>query len=294
MRALAVTLVLLGTSPAAADGPAPKSPRPELESLAERLDEAVNLVSHASVSLLGVDVSKGYYQTGVGAFFVVPPRAIPLPRRTGSLPESEAHARQASEQGHHEFRLEITRVARAQRPEESLDRERQIRIVEQQADAFQREAERVRQLAERELDDVTREVRDRLEGRQVVPEAQPEVRPTPAPGRRVLPAPGPPPWRFWFHDRSPAEEKRSEERVVSDVRQALLKTLGTHGMSLHSVAPDERVVVAVDFLPQAGFLRWRRAKRTLVLRVPKALVVERAAGQVTAREFAQRAQATEY
>jgi hypothetical protein len=57
--------------------------------------------------------------------------------------------------------------------------------------------------------------------------------------------------------------------VVGEVREAVTTVLESHAGSLRVLAPQDLVVVTVDFVPQ-GSLRLRvRAERTLVVRVRK-------------------------
>ena len=80
-RATCVAAGLLWPFLASAAKPA-EGPREELERLARSLHLAVRGVSRPAVEpLLGAEAARGYYVAGVGAVFMLPPRAVPRPRR---------------------------------------------------------------------------------------------------------------------------------------------------------------------------------------------------------------------
>jgi hypothetical protein len=101
-----------------------------------------------------------------------------------------------------------------------------------------------------------------------------------------------PPWRFWF-DSEEQEEPRSPEIVVNDVRSAVTDVLENHGPPLR-LRPEEFVVVVVDFLPRSAFATRTRPARTLVVRVRKGELEERAAGRLASDELRRRIEYSEY
>jgi hypothetical protein len=332
---IAVSLTALMTVGARAQEPQndPQNPRGELESLAVELDAAVRRVSQPGVEpILGSEPARGYYVPGLGAMFVVPPRSIPREDRllalrgrpraaatTGATaptndpeyaeleqllgPEAAREyvgRRQLEEQA----RNEIARTAR-QRRHNAPQREADMRRLEQQVEAFQREAERARLQAEHAWIEITREIQQRLDGGAagatagtvtvgggVAPSAT-------APGRATQRDPvseemdSPAPWRFWFGTDDP-EDPRSPAQVLADVKTAIVEVLEAHGSLLHNVGPQEQVTVAVDFLPRGLFVGMQRPTRTLVVRVKKQFIDERQAGRLGADQLRTKLEINEY
>jgi hypothetical protein len=109
------------------------------------------------------------------------------------------------------------------------------------------------------------------------------------------PAPPAPPWRFWFRGEEDLD-RRTPERVMTDVRQAIVETLEAHGHLLVVVRPQELVTVAVDFTTPlfAIDVERPRPERTLVLRVRKKDLEDRAAGRLASEELRRRVEVLEY
>ncbi len=107
------------------------------------------------------------------------------------------------------------------------------------------------------------------------------------------PPPSPPPWKFWFETGTP-EEKRTPEAVVADVRGAVIDALAAQGGRLVGLAGDERVTVAVDFVPGGIFAAQARPGKTLVVSVRVKDVDARARGAITPEELRRRVEVTEY
>ncbi|MGE0452900.1 MAG: hypothetical protein AB7O37_03070 [Vicinamibacteria bacterium] len=203
--------------------------------------------------------------------------------------------------------------------------ERQLLEFQHQVEAFQRDAELAREAADRNLQQMAQQVRIRLGS---VPEgalewvvlqppdavapvaavpAAPAAPPAPgapaaapaapvtAPAPVAPPAPPAPPWRFWFRGDEDVDP-RTPERVVTDVRQAIVEALEAHGHLLAVVPPQELVTVAVDFTTPLFALGAERPRpeRTLVLRVRKKDLEERAAGRLASDELRRRVEVLEY
>jgi hypothetical protein len=357
-------LVALGPT---APSPAGDDLRSELAAFGAALDQAVQKVSRpATLHLLGGGTSvRGYYLEGIGAFFVVSPRALPPERRAivvsgravggdalavavqelerGLARVESAETRAAIERSIEELRRssvselasgrqplegEIRAQARRldsgaegaretvepdqqaghlERPERqrewrrpTSERERELRSLEAQAEALQREAERIRSLGELHLEQIHRAIQVRLAAPAAPPSpAQPPGAPAAPPVAAVAPPQPPepplppPPWHFWF-DTTQAQEPRASENVVADVRTVTMEVLVTRGAALERVAPDELVVVAVDFIAPAGFALTASHERTLVLRVKKNELDAHQAGRLPAEQLAQRVQVVEY
>jgi len=272
------SLVLLSALPLRAADP---DPRADLQATQMALDRAVAEVSRPSVHFVlgGREATRAYRIRGVGAFFVLPPRALP----TGDRDRVFVFDR---------------RQPRGFNQKLSKDEERDLRAMRMQLEAMQRDADAMQLEAERALENVERNVRIRL-----VAPAPPEPPEPPEPPRPpTLPMsadapepPPPPPWAFWFGS-SEAPDERTPERVVADVQGALTAALEATGPTLHTLPADESVVVAVDFLPNHGFdlEEPSRPLRSLVVKVKKRDLSERAAGKITAEELRRRIEYTQY
>jgi hypothetical protein len=68
----------------------------------------------------------------------------------------------------------------------------------------------------------------------------------------------------------------------------------TEGSRLRMLRPDERVVVAVDFVAQEGFVSRTRPERTLVVRVKVKELQDRLAGRIQEDELERRIEVVEY
>lgn len=169
-------------------------------------------------------------------------------------------------------------------PEVRREIEAQLRLFNQQAEAFAAEAERARQEAERGL-------WQRL-GQQP---------PNPAPaGAAASPAVRPPdgtiavlpPWQLW---NDPLDDATPDPQgLIKGVGAAVTGVLEAHGARLRVLAPQEMVAVAVDFVPATRIGAPSRTARTLLVRAKKADIDQRASGQISPEEFRKRVELVEY
>ena len=277
-RAGAALFVLLwGPGVLAQEAPPSRDPesRSELRALEAALTRAADAVARPSVFALQAGACRGYRIEGVGAVFVLPPRAL---RSGGSLVMWRRPADRAG------------RVSMIPQPE--LDRE--IRVIEQQAEALQREAARTQLEVERAV----AEVRSEIHRRQ--PEPAPPVAPSDAPlppeapTPPEAPLPPTPPWTLWF-DAGFAEEQAETPAatLVTRMRGALVDALSSHGATLRALRDEETIAAAVDFVPGFPFAGGR-VERTLVVRVRKKDLAERQAGRIGADELKTRIAVAEY
>ena len=83
---------------------------------------------------------------------------------------------------------------------------------------------------------------------------------------------------------------------MADVQSAVTAALEATGPTLRTVSGDESVLVAVDFLPNHGFdlEEPSRPLRSLVVKVKKRDLSERAAGKITPEELRRRIEYTQY
>ena len=321
--------VLARPRPAAAQG-AP-SLREAIEAFEARLDRAVGQVSRPAPGILlgRAESARGYHLAGYGAVFVLTPRAVPrkgqvyvFRRRVApgaarlrietrverSAPDAEEAGRAAL--------ADLPPAQAAERPSAQGQRSPgtgqearpgsgsastgdpeadELIAIEQQVLEFQREAEEARQSAEREFERLTRDIRGRLAAvpdpaAAASPTAPPTVVPLPPPGE--LPLPPPPPWRFWFEEGGPPDE-RSPDEVVADVRTAVIATLESEAERL-TLPGSEYVAVAIDFVPAGPFVSQARPARTMVIRARKQDLDARVAGKLSGDDLRRRIEVSEY
>jgi hypothetical protein len=225
---------------------------------------------------------------------VLAPRALPLRHRTAheSTPQPPVLLARPTTQA----RPVESPESDPRRPAAAGDRtsvRADLLALEAQVAAQQRAAETTREEAELALEELHRRLVSSTLGEQPPP---PLLIPVPlAPGATaegVHPPPPVPPWRFWF-DGAEQEEPRSPEVVVKDVRSAVTDVLENHGPPLR-LSPQEFVVVVVDFLPRSAFATRMRPARTLVVRVRKGELEDRAAGKLASDELRRRIEYSEY
>jgi hypothetical protein len=178
-----------------------------------------------------------------------------------------------------------------------------LRAVEEQAEAFRREAERARRRAEREVR--TRLVPPVPPAAPPAPTAPPAAaarpaEPAPEPAPVIAPEPPeppeapealegpPPPWRFWFDFSTETEtpDPADADAQVAAVRETLAASLASYRGPLASLAPDDFVTVALDFVPDR--LLRTPPSRTLLVRVRARDLQARQAGRLTAAELRKR------
>jgi hypothetical protein len=179
---------------------------------------------------------------------------------------------------------------------------RHFQLMQEQADAFRREAELMMAQAERELWVRLQAPRPPSPpgalvsaGPPPVPPAAPSAPapPTPlvAPAPRVPEppeTPGAPPWRYWVETGEEADgpgDTRSEEALFEQVREAVVAGLEAHRGPL-SMPGQEYLVAAVDFVARNSGRR--RVARTLVVRARAGDLAERRAGRLSAADFRKR------
>jgi hypothetical protein len=235
-------------------------------------------VSRPSVHVVlgGREAARGYRLKGVGAIFVLPPRALPRP---------------ASERDRVLFvgpsgPLTMVRRRRAQ--------DRELREVEIQVETLQREAEAAQREAMRAFDEFEQNLRRRLPPEAPAPPEPPAAPAAPVGAGEAPGFPQPPPWRFWFEEE-PADD-RTPDRVIADVQAALTAALEDVGPRLRVLAADEAVLVAVDFLPFRAFdfAPPSAETRSLILKAKKRDLVDRSQGKIGREELLRRIEVTQY
>lgn len=101
-----------------------------------------------------------------------------------------------------------------------------------------------------------------------------------------------PPWHLWI---DPMDDPTPDpEQVIRGVGEAVVAVLERQGPRLGALAPQETIAVAIDFVPATRVGARARPARTLMVRVRKADVDQRAAGAITPAEFRKRVELVEY
>ena len=304
--ALVAALLALASASSAQqrEGTGPVAAREGVEAFEARLARAVDRVSlpHAARLLGRAESARGYRLPGYGLVLVLTPRMLP-----GGEGQVYVLRRGAPK---HRVRVESRRPSTGE-PTWTVDDE-QIETFERQVLVLQHETEAARSAAEEEMERMVEDVRVRVappsqvrvEVHTAVPEAQappapPQAPDTPAPptppgAPRLHPSPpAPPPWKIWFETGAP-EDKRTPEAVVADVRGAVIDALVAQGGRRVGLAGDERITVAVDFVPGGLFAAQARPEKTLVVSARVRDVDARARGAITPEEFRRRVEVTEY
>jgi hypothetical protein len=304
-RTLRTTALALSALTASKAAPAQEatSLRADLRDVEARLDQAVARVSrtNAGFFLAGAASCHGYYLPGYGVVFVLPPRDWPRGRM---ILRGQARAMMPGARGGSESRLVFVGPDR-----------RQLQMLEEQVDAFQREAEEARVSAEQAFEEMSRAMRARLAPRPgsdnptPAPPGGPETPPPPAP---VPEAPEPSPLaRVPLLPPRPApglhplpgdqrtanedlEELEAPETVVANVRTALVAALESQDLRLTSLRPDDMLTVAVDFVAGVPFFDEVQPSHSLVLRVAKKDLDARQAGRLGPADFQGRIEVVEY
>lgn len=274
--------------------------REGIEAVEAQIARAVDRVSlpHAARLLGRAESVRGYRLPGYGLVLVLTPRMLP-----GG--EGQVYVLRGGSP-RHRVRVEPRRPGTGQ-AEWTTDDE-QIETFERQVLVLQHETEAARRAAEEEMDRIVEDVRVRVappsevrvEVHAEAPETPAPPASTPAPDApappvppEAPPAPAPPPWKFWFESGAP-EEKRTPEAVVADVRGAVIDALATQGGRLVGLGGDERVTVAVDFVPGGLFAAQARPQKTLVVTARVKDIGARARGVITAEELRRRVEVAEY
>jgi hypothetical protein len=300
--ALVAALLALASASSAQqrEGTGPVAVREGVEAFEARLARAVDRVSlpHAARLLGRVESARGYRLPGYGLVLVLTPRV--LPGGEGQVYVLRGGAPK------HRVRIESHRRSSGE-PEWTVDDE-QVETFERQVLVLQHETEAARTAAEEEMERMVEDVRVRVappsqvrvEVHTGVPEApappappQAPDTPAPPPPPEAPQAPAPPPWKFWFETGAP-EEKRTPEAVVADVRGAVIDALITQVGRQVGLAGDERITVAVDFVPGGLFAAQARPEKTLVVSARVRDVDAGNRGAITPEEFRRRVEVTEY
>jgi len=289
--------------------------RDGLEALEARLDHAVDRVSlpHAARLLGRGESARAYRLPGYGIVLVLTPRA--LPGASGRVYFLQRGSRPKARK----YRIETTTPGAPTSVEVDVEDDEGVETFERQVLVLQHETEAARRAAEEEMERIVHDVRVRIAPPEPPEPATPPAPPAPAPPAppappvapvapetpepgtpgpvawtgTLPPMPAPPPWKFWFDART-TSETRAPEAVIADVRASLIETLTAPVEGVAGLPGDERVTVAVDFVPGGLFAANARPGRTLVVSVRARDVTARARGSISAEELRRRVEVSEY
>jgi len=302
-----IALAAVATSVSAQSAATKPVVREGLEALEARLDRAVDRVSlpHAARLLGRGESARAYRLPGYGIVLVLTPRA--LPGESGRVYFLQRSSRPKARK----YRVQTPPPGAPATLVVDVEDDEGVETFERQVLVLQHETEATRRAAEEDLERIVHDVRIRVAppappaqapatppaphapAPPAAPEAPQPGEPGPVAWTTAPPLPAPPPWKFWFDAGTPSET-RAPEAVIADVRASLIETLTAPTVALAGLPGDERVSVAVDFVPGGLFAANARPGRTLVVSVRARDVAARARGSITAEELRRRVEVSEY
>ena len=259
LLALALALTLSAEPPRS-------DPRAELQRFSARLEQRLATACRPAepmVFLSGLPETRFVYLDGIGAVFLLPPRALPnLPaERPGQAkPEISVSGAPNGPQV-----LVVTK-----RPSDLTDLEARIRET-------RKEAERMRAQADAAFADAERQL-------------MAELRPGLSESTTTVTFQGP--LSFFLEDS--VDDTRTPEQVEKDVKDALVTTILEDSSLLKTLQPADQISISVELVsrPQP----WVRAQpaRTIIVRAQKADLDAFTAGKITRDELLKRVQTKAY
>jgi hypothetical protein len=249
--------------------------RADLQRFSARLEQRMAVAcrpAEPAVFAAGTPETRFVYLDGVGAVFLLPPRALPNP--TPKAKESEPEISVTTARPATPTTPPQVSVAGKPAPVDKTE----ITDIEAKIRETRKEAERMRAQAEAAFADAER---------QLMAELRPGLSESSAP-IMALPAP----WVFFLEETT--EDTRTPEQAENDVREALITTILEDSALLKSLEPTDTISVSVDLVsrPQP----WVRAKpaRTLVVRAQRADLAAYAAGKLTRDDLLKKIQTKAY
>lgn len=246
----------------------PPDRRADLQRFSARMEQRLTAACRPAEPVVFMSTLPGtrfVYLDGVGAVFLLPPRALPAPltNETGSVPElSVSAARHAAP--------ESPQVRVVQRPSDLADLEARIRET-------RKEAERMRAQADAAFADAER---------QLMAELRPGL------SEATLNTSFPVPWTLFLEDS--VDDARSPEQVEKDVKDSLVTSLLEDSSLLRTLNPGDLVTASVDLIsrPQP----WVRGKpaRTITVRAKKSDLDAFVGGRLTKEELLKRVETKAY
>jgi hypothetical protein len=259
-----ISFVTLAVALAQPPTPAPaKDPRPDLQRFSVRLEQRLGAACRPAepiVFLSGLPETRFVYLDGVGAVFLLPPRALPNP----PVPKPDQAKPEISVTGGPPV------VMVRKRPSDLADLEVRIREA-------RKEAERMRAQADAAFADAERQL-------------MAELRPGLTDSTASVTFQGP---LSFFMEDAP-EDTRTPDQVEKDVKDALVTTLLEDASMLRMLQSSDLVTVSVELVsrPQP----WVRSQpaRTLIVRAQKADLDAFTGGRLSKDELLKRVQTKTY
>jgi hypothetical protein len=242
-------------------------PRADLQRFSARLEQRLASACRPAepmVFLSGLPETRFVYLEGIGAVFLLPPRALPDP----PPPKTDQAAPEISVSGAPTGPQVV--VVQKKRPTDLTDLEARIRET-------RKEAERMRAQADAAFADAER---------QIMAELRPGL--SDAAGVTNFPT------TFSFFLEDAVDDSRTPEQVEKDVKDALVTTVLDDAALLKSLQPSDLITVSVELVsrPQP----WVRAKpaRTLIVRAQKSDLDAFTGGKLSREDLLKRVQTKAY
>ena len=261
LTALAFALVLSPQAPAPA-----ADPRTDLQRFSARLEQRLGAACRPAepmVFISGLPETRFVYLDGIGAVFLLPPRALPNPpepKPDEAPPEISVTGTPTGPQ---------VMVIR-KRPSDLTDLEARIRETRKEAERMRAQADAAFADAERQL---MAELRPGLTDQSATVTFQS-------------------PFSFFMDDAT--DDTRTPGQVEKDVKDALVTTVLEDASLLKTLKPADVITVSVELVsrPQP----WVRAKpaRTLIVRAQKADLDAFTAGRLSKDDLLKRVQTKAY
>jgi hypothetical protein len=264
----AVLALALATDPPVVDQ------RADLQRFSARLEQRMAAACRPAepvVFAAGLPETRFVYLEGIGAVFLLPPRALPNPapmKTKEAAPEISVSAIRPSTPA---AGPQVVVSGKLQDKTEINDIEARIRET-------RKEAERMRAQAEAAFADAERQL-------------MAELRPGLSEQSSTITA-LPVPWTFLLEDA--VDDARTPEQAEGDVKDALVTTMLEDASLLKSLQPSDWITVSVDLVsrPQP----WVRARpaRTVVVRALKSDLSSFASGKLTKEDLLKRVSTKAY
>jgi hypothetical protein len=243
-----------------------KDPRADLQRFSVRLEQRLATACRPAepmVFLSGLPETRFVYLDGIGAVFLLPPRALPNP----PSPKSDQTKPEISVSGAPNG-PQVMVIQK--RPSDLTDLEARIRETRKDAERRRAQADAAFADAERQL--------------------MAELRPGMTESSATVTFQGP--LSFFLEDA--VDDTRTPEQVEKDVKDALVTTILEDASLLKTLQPADQVSVSVELVsrPQP----WVRAQRarTLIVRAQKADLDAFTAGKLTKDDLLKRVQTKAY
>jgi hypothetical protein len=248
--------------------PPEANPRADLQRFSARLEQRVAAACRPAEPIVlapGMAETRFVYLDGVGAVFLLPPRALPNP----SPKPAES-----------EISVSPSRAGVPAGPQVLVGKgQADLTDIEARIRETRKEAERMRAQAELAFADAER---------QLMAELRPGLSEPSATALSGFPVS----WTFLLEDA--VEDNRTPEQAESDVKDALVASVLEDSSILKSLQPAETISVSVDLVSRPQPWVRSKATRTVVVRAQKGDLAAFTAGRITKDELLKRFQTKAY